>query len=215
MSQPEFHLRYEQYPDDIKFELINGIVYMASPAGLPHGKHVVMLASVLGQYQAQTDGVEAASDATVILNDTGEPRPDLFLRVLPEFGGGTRTEGLYLAGPPELVIEIAHSTMAIDLYDKKVAYRRSGVGEYIVVCLEPETIYWFDLEKDRPRKLAAGGIVKSKRFPGLWIDSTALFPGDIKRLLRVLNEGLASPAHARFVRRLSTAYKTTGRKGDR
>ena len=32
MKQPEFHRRYEQYPDDVKFELIGGIVYMASPA---------------------------------------------------------------------------------------------------------------------------------------------------------------------------------------
>jgi hypothetical protein len=37
MSQAEFHRRYEAYPDDVKIELIGGIVYVASPLKRPHG----------------------------------------------------------------------------------------------------------------------------------------------------------------------------------
>src|SRR5438094_514223 len=36
LTQPEFHRRYADYPDDVKAELIGGIVYMASPLSLPH-----------------------------------------------------------------------------------------------------------------------------------------------------------------------------------
>jgi hypothetical protein len=36
MTQPEFHRRYELYPEDEKWELVGGIVYMASPLALPH-----------------------------------------------------------------------------------------------------------------------------------------------------------------------------------
>jgi hypothetical protein len=39
MKQPEFHRRYAAYPDHVKFELIGGIVYMASPARYPHGTY--------------------------------------------------------------------------------------------------------------------------------------------------------------------------------
>ncbi len=38
MSQAEFHRRYEAYPEDTKFELIGGVVYMASPQRIDHGE---------------------------------------------------------------------------------------------------------------------------------------------------------------------------------
>ena len=31
MTQAEFHRRYKAYPEDVKFELIGGVVHMASP----------------------------------------------------------------------------------------------------------------------------------------------------------------------------------------
>src|SRR5262249_5049943 len=31
LTQPEFHRRYQAYPEDVKFELIGGVVHMASP----------------------------------------------------------------------------------------------------------------------------------------------------------------------------------------
>ena len=205
MSQAEFHRRYEQYPDNVKFELIKGTVYMASPEGPPHSRYTTMLAGVLTHYEAETPGVEAASDPTVILNEDSEPQPDLLLRVKPGYGGQSWTDDLYLAGPPELVIEIAHSSVAIDLHDKKDDYQRNHIVEYVVVSVAEEEIHWFDLRNKRANKLPTDNILRSKSFPGLWIDTAALFRGDLKRLLRVLKKGLASPEHTRFARRLQKA----------
>lgn len=207
LSQPEFHHRYEQFPDHLTFELINGTVYMASPQRLPHGRYSTKLASVLDQYEAHTPGVEAATDATIVLGPRSEPQPDLFLRVLAEHGGNTRIEDDYVHGGPELIIEIAHSTVAIDLHEKKDDYERYGVAEYIVVCLEEREVHWFDLAGGKTRKIRPDGILPSKSFPGLWIDTEALFRGDSKRLAQILHDGLASPEHARFVRRLEAAGK--------
>ena len=36
MKQPEFHERYLKCPDDERWELVGGTVYMASPLGLIH-----------------------------------------------------------------------------------------------------------------------------------------------------------------------------------
>ena len=36
LTQKEFHRRYEAYPDDTKFELIGGVVYIASPSKRSH-----------------------------------------------------------------------------------------------------------------------------------------------------------------------------------
>ena len=79
MKQPEFHRRYEQYPDDTKFELIGGIVYMASPARWLHGLYWNDLNTLLGLYSYDTPGVEAGTDATAILGEESEPQPDLAL----------------------------------------------------------------------------------------------------------------------------------------
>jgi len=50
MKQPEFHRRYEAYPDDTKCELVGGTVYMASPLRWPHGSHHSMLDLALRLY---------------------------------------------------------------------------------------------------------------------------------------------------------------------
>jgi|GEM_PF-6129912 Uma2 family endonuclease len=61
-------------------------------------------------------------------------------------GGQTRltAEG-YLEGAPELVIEIAASSAALDLGDKKQAYRRNGVTEYLVWQVFENQIDWYSL----------------------------------------------------------------------
>ena len=52
LTQAEFHRRYEAYPEDVKFELIGGIVYMASPLKRPHGTYHPELSLVLAVYKA-------------------------------------------------------------------------------------------------------------------------------------------------------------------
>jgi Uma2 family endonuclease len=128
MTQPEFHRRYETYTGDIKFELIGGTVYAASPVGRQHGTYHPELSLVLSIYEAATPGVEVATNMTTILGEESEPQPDVMLRLLSEYGGQSRyNKEDYLEGPPELVAEIAHSTRAIDLGRKRRDYLAAGV----------------------------------------------------------------------------------------
>ena len=87
LTQKEFHRRYEAYPEDVKFELIGGIVYMASPLKREHGMYHPELSLVLSLYKAGTPGVEVADNMTTILGEESEPQPDLMLRVLTDHGG--------------------------------------------------------------------------------------------------------------------------------
>ncbi len=67
-----------------------------------------------------TPGFEASDNATVVLGEENEPQPDLFLRILPQFGGQTRTtKDQYVEDAPELVAEIAHSSRAIYNFTQK------------------------------------------------------------------------------------------------
>lgn len=215
LSQSEFHRRYEQYPEDVKFELINGTVYMASPQRLPHSSSEIDLATLLGLYRLATPGIQPAHNQTVVLGAKSEPQPDFLVRVLPEAGGSTKTEDEYVQGGPEFIIEVAHSTEAIDLHEKKDDYERCGVAEYVVVCLQERQVCWFDLAGGRSRTIPSDGILRSRRCPGLWIDTQALLRGDLKRMIQVLNEGLASPEHGKFVQRLAKAAKTTAQRQKR
>ena len=202
LTQREFHRRYEMYDEDTKAELIGGVVYMASPLGLPHGLYHVELGVVFAMYKAFTPGAEAVDNATTILGEFSEPQPDLSLRILPECGGQTRTSNKYLAGPPELLAEIAHSSFAIDMHLKRDDYERAGVLEYIVLCVEPPSLRWFRLKAGGEIRPNARGVFRSHVFPGLWIDGPALLARNTARLIEVVQQGVASPEHAHFLRRL-------------
>src|SRR5438105_47337 len=101
MTREEFHEIYSRMPESFKAELIGGIVYVASPLRLPHSTRHPFLSAVFTAYAGNTTGVEVADNATVLLGDTAEPQPDLFLRILPEHGGQSRTSSdEYADGPP-------------------------------------------------------------------------------------------------------------------
>jgi Uma2 family endonuclease len=207
LKQPEFHRRYEAYPEDVKFELIGGTVYMASPQREKHSDYDDELGFILSLYRRGTPGVKALHGATAILDEESEPQPDLGLRIVPEYGGRScRNEKGYVEGPPEYLAEIAHSTVAIDMHLKKEDYERTGVQEYMVICVEEQEVHWFDFKARRRVLPDAQGIYRSRVFPGLWIDGAAVLACKSSRVVRALKQGLASPEHAAFVKRLQSAH---------
>jgi Uma2 family endonuclease len=208
LTQPEFHRRYQAYPEDEKFELIGGIVYMSSPLRRSHGRRHSQLGSIFERFSEATPGVEALDNTTTILGKESELQPDLALRVLSDYGGQSReTADDYVVGPPELVTEISHSTRSIDLHRKRLDYQQAGVREYLVFCIEEPDLIWF---RFRPRGRIVpdiDGICRSRVFPGLWIDAAALVAGDRARVNEVLRQGLSSPEHTAFLRRLERQHE--------
>jgi len=66
---------------------------------------------LFGVFVSATPGVEVGNNATILLGDEGEPQPDLFLRVLPECGGQSRTTAHgHIDGAPDLIAEVAYAT---------------------------------------------------------------------------------------------------------
>lgn len=208
MKQPEFHRRYEACPEDQKWELIGGIVYMTSPLSLEHSDYDDEIGYVLGTYRRATPGTQVTHNATAILDEESEPQPDLSLRILPEYGGQSQTtpDG-YLQGAPELLVEIAHSRRALAMHDKRDDYQRTGVLEYFVVCWEEQEVHWFHFPSDDLIQPDRQGISRSRVFPGLWVDVAALLRRDSAQLMEVLQKGIASRAHAAFVKRLQAEYR--------
>lgn len=210
LTRAEFERRYTAMPEVKKAELIEGVVYMPSPVsadghGVPHSA----FATWLGVYWAATPGVQVGDNTTVRLDLDNEPQPDVFLRILPEYSGHSRTVEGYVEGAPELVAEVAASSVSYDLHDKLNAYRRNGVQEYVVWRVWDKAIDWFVLRAGRYELVAlnAAGRYESEVSPGLWLDVQAMLRGDLARVLAVLQEGILSAAHSAFVAKLQTAHR--------
>lgn len=206
LSRAEFHRRYEAHPEIKKAELIEGVVYMPSPVRIEqHSRPHFTLITWLGVYLSATPGVEGGDNATVRLDNKNEVQPDAYLRLEPERGGRSRvTADDYLAGPPELIVEVAASSAAYDLHSKRRVYARSGVQEYLVVQTYEKQVTWFVWREGVYETLPADadGVLRSRLFPGLWLRPAALWSGDLAEVLATLREGLASAEHAAFVARL-------------
>jgi Uma2 family endonuclease len=208
LTRGEFETRYEAMPEVKKAELIEGVVYMPSPVrlsshGKPHGK----VMSWLGVYCASTPGVDFADNATLRLDPDNEPQPDAMLFIEASGGHSHASDDDYLEGSPELIVEVASSSASYDLHEKFKIYRRNGVQEYVVWRVYDRQIDWFSLQNERYVRLApdAAGVVESRVFPGLRLNVNALVVGDLARVLADLQQGLASQAHAAFVKKLAAA----------
>ena len=77
--------------------------------------------------------------------------------------------------------------------------------EYLVVCLQEHQLRWFDLRANDELQPDAGGIYRMRAFPGLWVHGPALLAKDHGTMMATLQQGLATPEHAAFVKRLAAA----------
>lgn len=204
LTRTEFERRYEATPEHFKAELIEGVVYVASPVRAFHGIPHADLVTWLGVYRSATPGVSQADNTTTRLDLDNEPQPDSLLRIVQ---GGTSilTEDGYIEGAPELVAEIATSSAAIDLGTKMNAYRRNRVQEYLVWQTFENQLSWFRLENEQYILVEPdeNGLIKSQVFPGLWLDVSALLNGEMFAVLNALQLGLRSSEHQVFVEELA------------
>lgn len=207
LNRYEFERRYAAMPHLKKAELIEGTVYMPAALrfrshGQPHGRVMTWL----GFYETATPGVLLGDNPTVRLDLDNAPQPDAVLLIDPVAGGQARlSEDDYLEGAPELIVEIAASSAAIDLHAKQQVYRRNGVKEYIVWQVLDQKLSWFGLEAGEYLELEpdANGVLRSRVFPGLWLAAADLLAGEMQRVLAVLQTGLEAAEHGEFVQQLT------------
>ncbi|NET27627.1 Uma2 family endonuclease [Okeania sp. SIO1I7] len=205
LTRIEFENRYTK-SNVKKAELIEGIVYMASPLRITkHGNPHARIMTWLGIYWSATPGIELGDNSTVRLDGDNEPQPDALLRIEND-GQSIISEDGYVEGAPELIVEIAASTVSIDVHEKKKIYRRNQVQEYLVWRVEDGEIDCLSLQKGEYVQLQPNskGIICSEIFPGLWLDKAALLTGKLIKVIEVVQLGLATAEHQNFVDKLSS-----------
>jgi Uma2 family endonuclease len=156
--------------DKQKADLIDGVIYLASPETTDANRLFMWLATLMcsvaeGKELGQVYGLRVAFR----LDDKNAPEPDIaFVRK----DHLDRVERRFIRGGPDLAVEIVSPDSVQRDYEKKRAkYEGAGVLEYWIVDEPEQKVTLLRLGKDgkyrkvRPRK----GILHSKALPGFWL----------------------------------------------
>jgi Uma2 family endonuclease len=177
--------------DGQKADLLDGVIYMASPENTDAAELFAWLLSLMVAYVAEHDlGKVYGSRVAFRLSDTYAPEPDIaFVR--------KRRKGIIergsVNGPPDLALEIVSpDSIERDYEIKREAYETAGVEEYWIVDEMEQKVYLLRLTKARKYEevRAIKGALASRVVPGFYLRPEWLWkrpllnPMDILRKLR-------------------------------
>ena len=194
LTRAEFERRYEAMPHLKKAELIEGVVHMPSPVrqqrhSRPHHSPL----DLAGYYEASTPGVEAGDNGSIRLDLDNEPQPDAYLFIDPRVRRpGPDQRGRLLEGAPELVAEVATSSVSYDLgTSSRPIAATASANTWSGACstarltgscsARAATSRW----RCRRRHLPQHGLSRSLARP-----CRRSWSGDLARVLAVVQEGL-------------------------
>ena len=173
--------------DGQKADLIDGVIYMASPDNMDANDLFVWLLRLLGDIvEIQDLGKVNGSRAAYRLNDANSPEPDVaFIR-------GDRTNLVrrgFVNGPPDLAIEIVSpESVERDYETKRDLYQDAGVQEYWIVDEVQQKVTLLRLAANgkyrevRPKK----GELHSQVVPGFWVRPEWLWQDPLPKKVDVL-----------------------------
>ena len=174
-------LTYEDYlntPDDQRWELLRGELFMVPSPSFAHQKIAGRLFSLLDRFvdeKALGDVIIAPFD--VVLSPTNVLQPDVIFVARNQQSIITDAN---IQGAPALVIEIiSPSSVIMDREIKRAIYAEYGVKEYWLVDPDARTISVLALQGKTFREIGnyrATDTLSSPTLPGLALDLAPIFP---------------------------------------
>jgi Uma2 family endonuclease len=144
---------YLTWPDDERWELIDGIAYAMAPA--PTTKHQGIAGRLYSRLEQRLNGKPCRpfiAPVDVVLSEGDVVQPDVFVVCDP-----AKITEKNIQGAPDLVVEVLSPTTATrDLREKKALYMCAGVLEYVVV--DPLELYVQRFRLDENGRYGAGDI---------------------------------------------------------
>ena len=124
--------------EDDRVELIDGEVVEMTPAGGRHVRSVNRLTMMLAP-EAARSGLVLSVQNPLVLDDNGEPEPDL---ALLRGGQEDRERPVGVPAAPEalLVVEVSESSLSWDRNVKVPRYARASIPEVWILDLVSETL---------------------------------------------------------------------------
>jgi len=148
---------YITWPDDERWELIDGIAYNMSPApSIAHQRIAGRFHTILDVALRDRSCVPFMAPTDVVLSENAVIQPDVF--VVCDKSKITQKN---IQGAPDFVIEVlSPSTKLKDRREKRILYEKYAVKEYIIIYPFDKLIERFYLGKNN--KYGASDIFTSK-----------------------------------------------------
>jgi Uma2 family endonuclease len=168
-ERPLTHRDLDDLPEDdgVRYEVIDGELYMAPFPFISHQQVATALGAILWAYLKEHPiGRVFTSNTKVVLGEPTGVGPDV-VYVSRANMGTVRKDGIY--GPPDLMVEVTSSKPNLDRVVKYRKYASSGVRNYWIIDPDARTVDVFELRAKRYKRVAA--VKDDETF------ATALFPG--------------------------------------
>ncbi len=175
---------YEDYlrlPEDgRRYEIIEGVLYVANAPSYDHQYTVLKIASKLERFiEKSTLGVVIAAPFEVHLPGIAKPvQPDvLFITTERQPGPGTQI----FEGAPDLIVEVlSPSSIRLDQHIKFGAYEQAGVREYWIADPKTRAVIIYTLPSGGQEyallgQFTAADALRSNILPGLEIAVGQIF----------------------------------------
>ena len=178
--------------EDQKADLIDGVIYMASPENTDANELFVWLVGLIADFTDYHDlGKVYGSRVAVRLDRKNAPEPDI---VFVHKNHLARVERGGIAGPCDLAVEIVSpDSVERDYETKRKQYERYGILEYWIIDeeLEKVTLYRLGSNKKyreiKPRK----GELRSEVLTGFWLRPEWIWQQPRRKKGEVLSEILS------------------------
>lgn len=156
--------------DDQKADLIDGVIYIASPESTEANCLFLWLASLMVDFAEVKDlGSVFGSRVAIRLDDRNGPEPDVLFVCKHR---SDIVQKNHIDGPPDLVVEVVSpESVHRDYVTKRDLYQQFGIPEYWIIDEELDRIILHRLDRQgeyrvvRPRK----GVLTSRAMPGFWL----------------------------------------------
>jgi Uma2 family endonuclease len=162
--------------EDQKADLIDGVIYMASPENIDANDLFCWLLTIMHIYAEERGlGRVFGSRVACRLDDRNAPEPDI-LFVRNEHADRLHRGGV--EGAPDLVVEIVSpDSVERDYEDKRKQYQRFKVPEYWIIDEEEKSVLLLRrnrrgrYQEIQPRR----GVFRSEMLTGFWLDPSWLW----------------------------------------
>jgi Uma2 family endonuclease len=190
---------YETYrilvEDGEKADLIDGVIYMASPETPLSNSLVLFIANLIDGFTAarDIDGFTFNSRVSCKITDYRAPEPDVAY-VRPEHAH--RVEEQHVLGAPDIAVEVvSRDSRRRDYVVKRELYQQAGVSEYWVIDPMKCRATFFKLEDGEYEEIVLENnrIFRTSVIPGFWLDVNWLLIKPVPRAYRCLEQILAAP----------------------
>jgi Uma2 family endonuclease len=155
--------------EDQKADLINGVIYMASPENTDANELFTWLLTVMNLFvRRKRLGKIYGSRVAFRLADKHGPEPDLaFVRAKHL----NRVQRGGVEGPADLAVEIVSpDSVERDYYLKRELYEEYGIPEYWIINEIDQSVTQLRLKQGKYRQVSPKkGELHSKILPGFWL----------------------------------------------